>query len=61
MAVDDNWKKANADAITSVSSSVVSSTATGHPDVAKAGAQVGVYITNNIINLPASQDVDQQK
>ena len=40
VAVDDNWKKANADAITSVSSSVVSSTATGHPDVAKAGAQV---------------------
>ena len=59
MAVGDDWKKASADAITSVSSSVVSSTATGHHEVAKAGTQVVVYITNNIYSLPALKNVDQ--
>ena len=60
MAEGDDWKKAPADAVTSLSSSVVASTATGYHDVAKAGAKTVVYITNNIINLPTPQDVDQQ-
>ena len=59
MAEGDDWKKANADAIASLSSSVISSTATGHQDVALAGAEVVVYITNNIFSLSTPQEVDQ--
>ena len=54
------WTKANVDAMNSLSASVVSSTATGFPDMAKASAETVVYITNNFFNLSAPLDVDQQ-
>ncbi len=60
MAEGDDWKKPTADAITSLSSSVISSTATGHLDLAKAGSQVVVEFNNSVIYLSSPRDLNPQ-
>jgi hypothetical protein len=53
-------KKPTADAITSLSSSVVSSTVTGHLDLAKAGSQVVVELNKGVIYLSSPRDINPQ-
>ena len=60
MAEGDDWKKPTADAITSLSSSVVSSTATGHLDLAKAGANLVIELNQGVIYLTSPRDLNQQ-
>ena len=60
MGADDDWREVTSEALRAVSSSVVSSTATGHPDLARTGAKVVVYVTNNIWNISGSVEINQQ-
>ena len=60
MAEGDDWKKPTADAVTSLSSSVVSSSVIGHHDLAKAGSQVVVEFKNSVIYLSSPRDLNPQ-
>ena len=60
MAEGDDWKEASAGAVTSLSSSVVSSATIGHHDLAEAGAKVVVEFKNSVIYLSSPRDLNPQ-
>jgi hypothetical protein len=57
---DSNWKIASATAVANIASSVASSTATGYPEVAEAGTQTLIYITNNFLTVDPGSINEQQ-
>ena len=59
-STDENWKNFNTTAVANVSSSVASSTATGHIDLALAGNEIEYVIIKHFIPVSDPADVSER-